>query len=358
MGQHDSRCRHGFTLVELLVVIAIIAILIALLLPAVQAAREAARRIQCNNNMKQLALGLLNYHDTVGQFPPSGQWPSHVSGKDFSNGYGSNGPTWVISVLPWMEQQALFDQFDLSKVISNPANRPPRGVPLEVMICPSDTGHHVKYQPGSETSGNWARGNYAANAANGPLGGMASVKAAVYGADSPGWKDPLRRGVMGPNVALSMKHIRDGTSNTILLAEVRVGLNRRDPRGTWAMNGAGSSALYWHGWHWGQHSFGPANGPNDPSPESDDLPDCLRIIAEFGTGGAAILANEKMTCRVNRVTYGQAGTRSRHPGGVYVAFVDGSVHFIADDIETTARCCSAWDRLILSDDGVVEGVMF
>ena len=348
-----SRPRSAFTLVELLIVVAIIAILIALLLPAVQAAREAARRIQCNNNMKQLALGLLNYHDTVGQFPPSGQWPRYVQGKHLHS-TNEIGPNWVTSVLPWIEQQALFDQFNLSQNISDASNVLARGVALEMMTCPSDTGHYVKHHRWNWTSGNWARGNYAANAANGHLGGQATDPEAVYGADSPGWKDPLRRGVMGPNVAVSLKQIRDGTSHTILLAEVRVGLNRRDPRGTWAMSGAGSSALYWHGWHTGQYSFGPANGPNDPSPESDDLSDCLSIITDFGPGGAAILANEKMTCRVNRGQYGQAGTRSRHLGGVYVAFVDGSVHFIADDIETTAHCCSAWDRLILSNDGSIH----
>ena len=282
------RSRSAFTLVELLVVVAIIAILIALLIPAVQAAREAARRTQCTNNLKQLALGLLNYHDAVGQFPPSGQWPSYVGrkgGKKYMNDTRHLGPNWVVSILPWMEQTALFDQFDLSKLISAKENERLRGVALEVMICPSDTGHNEKYREPAYAGvkgADWARGNYAANAANGYLGGESSHKASVYGADSPGWKDPRRRGVMGPNVAVSLNQIRDGASSTILLAEVRAGLNWRDPRGTWAMSGAGSSALYFHGWNGGVwHALGPANGPNDPSPESDDLAQCLAII----TGG-------------------------------------------------------------------------
>ena len=350
-----SRPRSAFTLVELLVVIAVIAIVVALLIPAVQAAREAARRIQCTNNMKQLALGLLNYHDAAGQFPPSGQWSRRVGTKDLASTH-LVGPNWVISILPEIEQEALFNQFNLSRPISalGVGNGIARSTALEVMQCPSDVGHDVNFVGiGYSWSGGWARGNYAANAANGYLGGIRMENAAVYGADSPGWKDPFRRGVMGPNVALSLKQIGDGASNTVLLAEVRVGLNKYDRRGTWALSGAGPSALYWHGWHSGLYSYGPANGPNDPSPESDDLPDCLRIIREFGRGGAAILAAEKMTCRVNRGAYGQAGTRSRHSRGVYVAFADGSVHFIGDDIETSARCCSAWDRLILSNDGEV-----
>ena len=123
------------------------------------------------------------------------------------------------------------------------------------------------------------------------------------------------------------------------------------------MSGAGSSALYWHGWSAGQYAFGSANGPNDRSPESDDIPGCLEIIAEARTSnydGVRWLAKEGMTCRLNRGFYGQAGARSQHQDGVFVAFVDGSVHFIANHIETSVSCCSAWDKLILSSDGEIQ----
>src|ERR1700704_1333018 len=92
--------RRGFTLVELLVVIAIIGVLVALLLPAVQAAREAARRIKCQNNLKQIGIGLHNYHDTIGCFPPGAT--------------KSNTTSWHVHVLPFMEQKNLYDQFDFS----------------------------------------------------------------------------------------------------------------------------------------------------------------------------------------------------------------------------------------------------
>jgi len=106
----------GFTLVELLVVIAIIGILIALLLPAVQAAREAARRAQCQNNLKQIALALHNYHQAVGSFPP---------GK-ITEGRCCDRPsmiTWTISILPYLEQQALYDRYDQTKFNEDPANQ-------------------------------------------------------------------------------------------------------------------------------------------------------------------------------------------------------------------------------------------
>jgi len=361
-----KRCEHrqvgGFSLVELLVVILIIAILIAMLLPAVQAAREAARRAHCMNNIKQLALALHNYHDAYKILPPSGQWNHYVDSK-FLNSSNRIGSSWAIEILPFVEEEALYDSFvlkydslalqDYHIDISDSQNITQRGTSLSVMMCPSDSaGHDVNY---AGNGGGWARGNYAANAANGHLGGNPgeAEPEAVYGADSPGWLDPLRRGVMGPNVALKLKQITDGTSHTILLAEIRVGLNEWDRRGIWAMSGSGTNALYWHGWSNSPFTFGPANGPNDPSPESDDIVGCLQAINGFGPGvdGALIMQREGMTCRANRGLYGQAGARSTHTDGVYVAYADASVHFINNDIETSDVCCSAWDRLILSGDG-------
>ena len=349
---------RGFTLVELLVVIAIIGILAAILLPAVQSARSSARRVQCMNNIKQLALGVLRYHDANEIFPPSGQWPS----LQRLNMRTDVGPSWVVLTLPYLEEQALFDAFDLNYPISSWYNRVARSTSLAVMQCPEDTGHETLYEGINTTVGfgpDWARGNYAANAANGWLGGSRNDigQASVYGEDGRGfhgWLNNQRRGVMGPSVAVKLAEITDGASNTILLAEVRVGLNRRDRRGTWALSGAGSSALYLHGWHAAISMVGPANGPNDRSDESDDILGCLEILAELGDGGRGLMIAEAMTCRLNRSRHGQAGARSQHTDGVFVAYADGSVHFIEDSIETSARCCSAWDKLILSADSEVQ----
>jgi prepilin-type N-terminal cleavage/methylation domain-containing protein len=113
MRSGSSSSRGAFTLVELLVVIAIIGILVALLLPAVQAAREAARRTQCNNNLKQMGLALHNHHDTYKIFPTGGTWPweaaplAHPNSQNQNGGYG---PGWPFQILPYMEQTALYDQ--------------------------------------------------------------------------------------------------------------------------------------------------------------------------------------------------------------------------------------------------------
>ena len=346
----------GFTLVELLVVIAIIGILVAFLLPAVQSARSSARRVQCMNNLKQLALGVLRYHDANEIFPPSGMWPT----KRLLNLRHDVGPNWVILTLPYLEQQNLFDSFALNLPISHFRNRAARSTSLAVMQCPEDIGHETFYEGVNTTrrfGPDWARGNYAANAANGWLGGNPGDLESVFGEDNrgfDGWLSHQRRGVMGPNVAVDLSQITDGASNTILLAEVRVGLNRRDRRGTWALSGVGSSALYLHGWHAAMNMVGSANGPNDRSDESDDILGCLEILAELGPGGRNLMIAEGMTCRLNRLNHGQAGARSQHVGGIFVAFADGSVHFIEDSIETSVRCCSAWDKLILSADSEVQ----
>ena len=132
-------CRRqlGFTLVELLVVIAIIGILIALLLPAVQAAREASRRSSCSNNLKQLALGLQNYHDVNKTFPVGHEWMGDLDG-DATNDSGGTGFGWAYFILPYIEQQGRFEEFNGKLWIADPVNLPAAQRPLNVFNCPSD----------------------------------------------------------------------------------------------------------------------------------------------------------------------------------------------------------------------------
>ena len=126
MDTKSANVRGAFTLVELLVVIAIIGILVALLLPAIQAAREAARRSQCQNNVKQLTLALLNYHDTNKEFPPSVRFAAaQANAPEMAT---THQPNWVMDVLPFFEEQSLLDSFDSTVPVSDPKNRVPRGV--------------------------------------------------------------------------------------------------------------------------------------------------------------------------------------------------------------------------------------
>ena len=233
--------RSGFTLVELLVVITIIGILISLLLPAVQAAREAARRAQCQNNLKQLGLGLMNYESTFKAFPPASVW-QNLSDMNTQN-QGNLRQNWAIIILPFIEQQPLYDSFDLSLPISDAANRDERGVELSTMLCPSDAYNRRKFDgtKGSQTSNNgdnWARGNYGANGALEMQSASYKISSVDYAAGTAeGWADSRIRGVMGANQSVAISEIRDGTSNTVMLLELRAGLFEYDPRGTWAMSG-------------------------------------------------------------------------------------------------------------------------
>lgn len=178
-------------------------------------------------------------------------------------------------------------------------------------------------------------------ACNGSLGGASGPYS--VGPDSKGWKDDLRRGAMGANVSIPIDGARDGTSNTLLIAEVRVGYNENDRRGTWAMGNPGASALFLHG-------FGSDNnGPNNcwPQGSADDIENCNKLPREF-------LIEDCMSC-YSRGSW-SAAPRSRHSGGMNIALMDGSTRFITDYIETSGRfgkCCAVWDRLIASSDGQV-----
>lgn len=189
------------------------------------------------------------------------------------------------------------------------------------MRCPSDKGGRLpfnfsnKYADGD----NWARGNYGANGSL--LGGSGG---GGMGPTKFGWTNRWYRGVMGANVAASASDIYDGTSNTILLAELRAGVSQYDPRGTWALNMCGASSI----WQMGSDD---SNGPNHCAVGADNFGSktmCDDTKADMGTTNALA---ECMSCCAG--CGGQATTRSCHPDGVYTAFADGSVHFISNYIE-------------------------
>lgn len=362
------RCRRrsaavGFTLVELLVVIAIIGVLVSLLLPAVQAAREAARRTKCGNNLRNLALGAINYHDSKKHFPlPT---TNRVGSNDdpirdqrlFSN--------WAIATLPFIEQQALANRFQITDLIrlwnpGNDVNLEPRGQEIEVMLCPSDEGAGQKF---ADSGGNWARGNYGLNGfqfwPNSFLAREAAGDPAVSATDFSKYLDFAigMGGINGPK--MNIKRITDGTTNTIMLAEMRVGLSPRDRRGVWAMGMCGSN------FHC-RHAYNGITGPNSCKDGGDDTYGAPNIIADVGE---ATMRQECM--HTNEDNSGQSTVRSRHTGGAFIAMADGSVRFVSDfidggsvgtggylgstppGVDTLEQNFGAWQRLNISADGYV-----
>ena len=358
---------RGFTLVELLVVIAIIGVLVALLLPAVQSARESSRRIHCTNNMRNLALAAQEHHDARGYFPvPTSVRPNSndtilTDLRLFSN--------WAVEILPYIEQQPLFEQFQISvetaslKRITDAENEQPRSTQLAVMLCPSDSGQGQFFTGGSFADSSWARGNYGMNGFQfWPNLGLSKVmKGETDGV--PANELPAAQwtefnlgmgGITGPRMSIS--RITDGTTNTVMLAEMRVGLSPRDRRGVWAMGMCGSNFHCRH-----------ADKPINSCGGSDD--DVYGVGDIYDDVGESTLIQQCMQPDRSVNESGQSVVRSAHPGGAHVAMADGSARFLNDSIDigsleiegyvgenatdTQPDVFGVWPRLNVSADGLV-----
>ncbi|UUO05703.1 DUF1559 domain-containing protein [Blastopirellula sp. J2-11] len=214
---HHNRSRTGFTLVELLVVIAIIGVLIALLLPAVQQAREAARRMSCSNNLKQIGLAMHNHHDTFGHLP---------------NGRVDLRQTWLVDILPFAEQQVLFDKWDLTKQYYDSANQLARETPFSAYFCPSRRSPEelsdgdVRDNSSPQVIVNGALADYAANA--GTTGSDYWTSSSFDGVFYRLQGDPSSS---GSQEGLAFRDITDGLSNTILVGEKHVHIDHFGEKG-------------------------------------------------------------------------------------------------------------------------------
>jgi hypothetical protein len=312
--------------------------------------------LQCLNNVKQVALAVLNYESANKRLPPSIQFDASVTG-----GYETNhryGPNWIILILPYIEEQAVYDQFDLSQFISDPVNEPARSSEISSLLCPEDTANaQVRFDRGIEGA-NWARCNYGANA---------SIWHFPFGNFSPGtepqdteWWNGKKwsRGMMGAQTTgtkheLRIKDIKDGMSKTIMLAELKVGLASVDRRGTWAMGAPGASSIW-------AHSSDDSIGPNSCLDNGDNIWGAPLIIREVGYPK---LDAECMRPPVSWDKSTQAAPRSRHIDGINAAMGDGSARFISDFIAVRQSIgenilledYSTWERITCSADGQVIG---
>jgi prepilin-type N-terminal cleavage/methylation domain-containing protein/prepilin-type processing-associated H-X9-DG protein len=357
-----SRSKRGFTLIELLVVIAIIAVLIALLLPAVQSAREAARRTQCVNNLKQIGLAFANYESANGMFPLGAMvLVPGPAAATWGNETNNNGVSWVALTLPYLEQNTVFNAINFNTSIAGGGLY--NGVPafatawytrISVLTCPSDAdqdgfrpfgsnngdGQDISAPPPVPPGGGTPMvavtdygvsfgDNYCIGALNPgvtfptetpytiwpPIPGQPRIGwpgyqgtyADINGNLPPTGAPGVLRGMFDVNngQTVRMASITDGTSNTIAAGEV-LPAQRADN----------------NVWEWNSGGYGTTVPISYPSPQSCTLP---------GNGwGSSNWAS--------RCAYTNTGFKSHHPGGANFAFADGSVHFLKQSIAMTTYC--------------------
>ena len=351
-----KRTSRGFTLIELLVTISIIGLLVAMLLPAVQQSREAARRLHCKNNLKQIGLALHNYHDAHGVLPPAMIWSG--LGEPYGAGLLPLGTydrvamgispgtepdrlhaNWVIFLLPHLDQKTLYDAFDLNLPVDAPSHRAVRTKNLSVMKCPSDSYNELVYERAllAGTRGHsYARGNYGFNM--GPNRPCFMFQPGCTTGFHTGTNDLINTnatlwgsGVGGFNVSFGFKNFPNGLSNMVAIDELRAGIDPIDPRGTWALGMAGGSLT-------AVHPFGP-NATNGP----DGINSCTMLTLTYST---AELKRLGMPCADSPIPANFAATaRSQHVGLVNVLKLDGSVESVSDNISQ-----EVWVRLHSKDN--------
>jgi prepilin-type N-terminal cleavage/methylation domain-containing protein len=324
-----SRRRRGFTLIELLVVIAIIAVLIALLLPAVQQAREAARRTQCKNNLKQLGLALHNYLDVLSVFPPA-------------NCYSATSPgvSWSMQsrILPYLDQGNLQNLANFGLPYSNVANAAVTGTRIGILLCPSNQNDMPKL---STTGGN---NHYTFS----------------YGASRGTWFvwDPASQtvgnGAFGVNTRYTSAAFTDGLSNTIGLSEIKsfqpvynksntaAAIGLAMPLTPTAVAGMCSGTLSTTGHtEWVDGKIHETSFTGTLSPNSQ--------VINAGVDVDYVSTGEQAP-GLTAVTYGAVTSRSWHVGIVNSLLMDGSVRTVSENISTTV-----WQALITRNGGEIIG---
>ncbi len=331
----------GFTLIELLVVIAIIAVLISLLLPAVQSAREAARRAQCVNNLKQIGLAMHNYESANGAFPPPKIYSTSCTSSNGNKGLAMN-TTGFTMILNTIEQSTLSNAYNFSQASVNAAvapnvnivgnanvNSTVIGTMVNAFWCPSDVPPTTVQDDISTyySRQNAMRSNYLLN----------SASYTEYNCPASGYPNTTTRGAFYTDISTRIVDFTDGTSNSMLAGESLNGLSHY--RGT---RQTISDAGYGYGPYWGAGCHTSTTGRIEP-------PTSTLVLGFLPNGKTGSIYPSYPPDQKNR-PYAWVYS-SNHPGGINVVLGDGSVRFIKNTINVYAW----WSLATISGNEVVSG---
>lgn len=350
LTRKDHTARRGFTLIELLVVIAIIAVLIALLLPAVQQAREAARRSQCQNNLKQIGLALHNYHDTHLTFPIGTR-----AGTSWSQAGIKDGTNWRYSILPFIEQGNLYNSLNVggsfgagttAAVAYMGGNQVLSGLVIPGYLCPSSALEifpetYINNTGGAGNFNNQGRGmgiHYVGvmGAAPGFAFTSSTVRGQHYDDCGHGWS--CNQGMMTMNDSQGIRAATDGTSNTILIAE-QSGYSYGLQNGVLVPTNRTSN--YYGGWSGARRGYVLTSS------------ECSSTRDHWQTGTTCIRhpPNSRIADAGNGHPYrNNTVVNSFHTGGIFALLGDGSVRFVSDNIDFQTL-----KKLAMRADGQVLG---
>jgi prepilin-type N-terminal cleavage/methylation domain-containing protein/prepilin-type processing-associated H-X9-DG protein len=343
-----SQRRSGFTLIELLVVISIIGVLVALLLPAVQAAREAARRSQCINNLKQIGIALTAYETALNCYPPGAIYynPTDGGANQCQGVHASRGFGAFTFILPQMEQRNIYNAINFQLAAGGPGgawgglpvgqiNRTGLGVRISSYVCPSDS----EQNPNFLTDNPYSQTSYA------PSAGTWNIVAYISGPDC--WQQDVGNGAFDDLTSYRVSNFKDGVSHTILVGETARFKNDPDPQfNQWSRPGyyQVSSALDPSGQTWRPQGFAfevprinapimtgdYAGGFGIGMPPAASGPNALPP----GTAWPDTSDYKAWLLNIPRYKeYGQWGFRSNHPGGANFLFGDGSVKTLKESID-------------------------